>query len=193
MKTLLTLFVLLFSSSVVADNISDFQIGGMSIGDSLLDYFSEEEIKLMIKTVYPESDKFIKLDTERLVLKDYDGYLFHIKKNDSKYIIFSLGGAKFFEKNNIKKCIEFKDKIVKDLTSAFKNFKPSSYDFIYENIADGKSIAYITDFKLEDGFVRVWCVNWSEVTEKKLNFEDNVTVDISSREFSDWLINEVYD
>ena len=28
-----------------ADDIRDFQIEGISIGDSLLDYFSEEEIK----------------------------------------------------------------------------------------------------------------------------------------------------
>ena len=32
-----------------ADDIRDFQIEGMSIGDSLLDYFSEEEIKTNIK------------------------------------------------------------------------------------------------------------------------------------------------
>ena len=44
MKTLLTLFVLFFSSSVFADDISDSQIEGMSVGDSLLDYFSEKEI-----------------------------------------------------------------------------------------------------------------------------------------------------
>ena len=45
MKTLLTFFVLLFSSSVFAEDISDFEIEGISIGDSLLDYFSEKEIK----------------------------------------------------------------------------------------------------------------------------------------------------
>ena len=50
MKILLTLFVLLFSSSVVADDISDFEIEGFSIGDSLLEHFSEKEIKLMLKT-----------------------------------------------------------------------------------------------------------------------------------------------
>ena len=44
MKTLLTLFVLLFSSSVLADDISDFQIEGMSVGDSLLKYLSKKEI-----------------------------------------------------------------------------------------------------------------------------------------------------
>ena len=74
----------------------------------------------------------------------------------------------------------------------FKNFKPSSYDYIYENVDDGKSIAYITDFDLENGSVRVWCVDWSEVTEKKRNFQDNVTVSISSREFDDWLDTKIY-
>ena len=45
MKTLLILFVLLFSSSVFAEDISDFEIEGMSIGDSALDFFSEKQIK----------------------------------------------------------------------------------------------------------------------------------------------------
>ena len=44
MKTLLTLFVLFFSSSVVSDDIRDFQIEGMSVGDSLLEFFSKHEI-----------------------------------------------------------------------------------------------------------------------------------------------------
>ena len=47
MKKLLILlfsFFLLSSSSVFADDISDFEIEGISIGDSLLDYMTEEEI-----------------------------------------------------------------------------------------------------------------------------------------------------
>ena len=47
MKKLLTLLFSLFflySPSVYADDISDFQIEGMSIGDSLLDYMTDEKI-----------------------------------------------------------------------------------------------------------------------------------------------------
>ena len=47
MKKLLVLLLSLFflsSPSVFADDISDFQIEGISIGDSLLDYMTEEEI-----------------------------------------------------------------------------------------------------------------------------------------------------
>ena len=47
MKRLLILLFsifLLISPSVFADDISDFEIEGMSIGDNLLDYMTEEEI-----------------------------------------------------------------------------------------------------------------------------------------------------
>ena len=45
-KLLILLFSLLFlsSTSVFADDISDFSIEGISIGDSLLDYMTEGEI-----------------------------------------------------------------------------------------------------------------------------------------------------
>ena len=59
MKTLLTFFVLLFSSSVIAEDISDFEIEGMSIGDSLLDYFSEDEIINNIYDAYPNKEDSI--------------------------------------------------------------------------------------------------------------------------------------
>ena len=47
MKVFLTILFLIFSiqSWTKADDIKDFQIEGMSIGDSLLDYFSAKDIK----------------------------------------------------------------------------------------------------------------------------------------------------
>ena len=69
MKTFLTLFVLLFSFSMLADDISDFQIEGMSIGDSALDYFSEEEINSGGRSNYKESD-FYKIEIQRGMLME---------------------------------------------------------------------------------------------------------------------------
>ena len=57
MKIFLTFFVLFFSSSIVAEDIADFQIEGISIGDSLLDYFTIEEIESNIReTTYKKKD-----------------------------------------------------------------------------------------------------------------------------------------
>ena len=54
MRILVTFFILLFSSSVFADEISNFEIEGISVGDSLLDYFSEEEIRNNIYHYYTQ-------------------------------------------------------------------------------------------------------------------------------------------
>ena len=46
MKIFLSVLILIFSiqSLTKADDISDFQIEGISIGDSVLDYFTKKEI-----------------------------------------------------------------------------------------------------------------------------------------------------
>ena len=49
MKKLLALLFsifILYSHSVFADDISDFEIEGISIGDSLLDYMTKEKITI---------------------------------------------------------------------------------------------------------------------------------------------------
>ena len=58
-KRFLIILVLIFNlpNLSIADDISDFQIEGMSIGDSLLDYFSKEEINANIEKYY-DSDKY---------------------------------------------------------------------------------------------------------------------------------------
>ena len=58
MRVFIAVLILIFSlqSFTKADDISDFEIEGMSLGDSLLDYYSENEIKkqlsLMISSSY---------------------------------------------------------------------------------------------------------------------------------------------
>ena len=59
MRVFIAVLVLIFSlqSWTKADDIRDFQIEGMSIGDSALDYFSEEYIKKKKKILLPKKKK----------------------------------------------------------------------------------------------------------------------------------------
>ena len=101
MKTILTLFVLLFSSSVVAENISDFEIEGMSIGDSLLDYFSEEEINKAKKNYGYNNDDFTTVEFyQHPLLNMYKNLSVSFKSNDSKYQIYELSGFDFIDNDN---------------------------------------------------------------------------------------------
>ena len=113
MKILLTLFVLLFSSSVLAEDISDFEIEGMSIGDSLLDYFSEEEIKNNIYHYY-NNKTYTPVQIRSSLFTTYDGMSFNYKTNDNNFIIYGISG-KIFINNDFKKCENMKKDILKEI------------------------------------------------------------------------------
>ena len=120
MKILLTLFFLLFSSSVLADDISDFQIEGMSIGDSLLDYFSEEEINNGHTVYSSTSNIFFQNSLHSAKYKVYDLLDFKLKNNDNNYIVYGITGAIFFDKN-FDNCLLKIIEIEKDISLIFSN------------------------------------------------------------------------
>ena len=109
MKRLLLILILTFSlqSLTKADDIRDFEIEGMSIGDSLLDHFSEEEIKkeLSNKFYYPKSTEFFQVSFYIKNQTDYDFAQFHLKDNDTNYEIYSVTGVIGFN-NDIESCLK---------------------------------------------------------------------------------------
>ena len=58
MKQFLTIlfFSLLLTNHLKADDIRDFEIEGVSLGQSVLDYLSESEIEKQKKTAYKYRD-----------------------------------------------------------------------------------------------------------------------------------------
>ena len=77
----LFLFLFSFQTSSWADDIRDFQIEGMSVGDSLLDFVSEEKIISTISNQQYPNDKFtIYVVGEFLELKDYETVFATVKK-----------------------------------------------------------------------------------------------------------------
>jgi len=187
MKILLTLFTLLFSSSVFAGDISNFEIEGISIEDSLLDYLNEQEIlsEMSNKYIFPNSKIYFQTSYD-MKSKNYERISFTLKENDNKYIIYSISGIKKFKKN-FDQCHKFKKEVIKDISLLFPKISPRNYDYIYKNVDDGKSISYISDFKLDTGSIRVYCQNWSSVSENKRGWVDEGRVEIIPQYILDWL------
>ena len=126
MKKTLIIFVLLFSSAVFADDISDFQIEGISIGDSLLDYFSEEEIQNEIKVNkkrYNNNTSFGEVFISKEFLT-YESVNIFVKPNDSNYIIYSISGAK--EYKTIDLCIKEQNEIATKFSNLFTDVKKTN-------------------------------------------------------------------
>ena len=184
MKSLLTLFVLLFSSSVFADDISDFEIEGISIGDSLLEHLSEEIILSEIKTNFDKKrdNKFTTVYLKNIIFEEYEYVAAIVKPNDSKYIIYGIRGM--FDISNPEECSIKQNKIAGTLKEFFstplKKFNRSS---AYDDTGQSKVIGYM--FDLDNGRAGVVCYNYSE----HVNIASGLDVTLRSKEYNQWLSN----
>ena len=171
MKTFLALIFLFFSSSVVADDISDFQIEGISVGDSLLDYMSEKQILNQIelsKGVHHYlTDKFsqvYKYDG----LSEYFFMSFYIKKRDKNYKIYGITGT-MAHVDDITECYDQMNSIAKEISNLFKNAKRKEPP-IYNHRVDetGRSKVKEVYFYLKSkSKVRIICMDFEETLRKK--------------------------
>ena len=93
----LYLFLILFTPQTPsqADDIQDFQIEGMSIGDSLLDYFTEKKIKKFFKADYYTNNEYTTIESLQLPsFKVYEYIAITYYTKDKNYKIVSLKGIK---------------------------------------------------------------------------------------------------
>ena len=183
MKILLTVFVLLFSSSVVAEDISDFQSEGMSIGDSLLEYFSEEEIfnDFKVDQYYiPERNKYNRIFIFNKIFKNYEYISIDVKINDSKYIIHGITGM--LDYSDSKNCFKKQKQIIKDFSSILSE-RPHEYTIPSNYDETGQSKMYYAEWYLNEGSVQIICYDFAKHT----NIKSGLDVSIRTTEFQDWL------
>ena len=144
--------VLMWCNVSVADDIRDFEIEGMSIGDSALDHFTKKEIEKNFQDWYPNTPfryfEFSYLDS----FKIYDNVGFVVEKDDDDYKIYSVSGMKFCKKN-IQDCYKTRDKIDKELLHLFKNTKRKQKTEKYDedNLSGKNSIAIQTIYTFQSG------------------------------------------
>ena len=94
MRVFLAVLVLIFSlqSWTKADDIRDFEIEGISIGDNALDYFKKEKIDSN-KSYYPNSKKFIMIDGSfDRTLQIYDEFYVTYQDNKKRISSWAIQG-----------------------------------------------------------------------------------------------------
>ena len=192
MKKLILILILTlsFHSWTKADDIRDFEIEGMSVGDSLLDYMSEEEIKN--SPVYDHTNSGFtskKMYQLRKLNSDmYTEIMFGLKSKDKNYIIYSIGGLIKYE-FNISDCYNKKDEIQKEVKDLFPKAKISNSETAHDSDKSGKSKVVSTYFDLGPGeWVSIQCYDWT----KEMKYWDNLRISIISKQFGNWLNNEAY-
>ena len=194
MKKFLTIiFLVLFSTNIsYAEDISDFQIEGISVGDSLLDHYSEREIiegSNGLKSTYT-SNKMIRNVLNNKGSEIYNHLGFHYA-NDGTYRIESIAGLIPLI-GQMKKCSSMKKNAAKDIQDLFPSAKVKKNKWNYTQDPTKKSVFDQTKYSLNGGEIVILCRDWSEHIEKKNGWIDNLSINVRSSEFTDWLINEAY-
>ena len=166
MKKLSTyLFLILFSFSApsFADDIRDFEIEGVTIGDSLLDYMSEEEIKENVGFVY--EDKKFTVSYYNKSSEVYDEVAIEYKSKDKTYKIHGVQGVLYFE-NNIEGCYKKQDEVEKEISLMFDETKKKNWGILINpHRQEGSTYKPITfDFNTGDS-ISIDCYHYSDAPQ----------------------------
>ena len=191
MKKLFIIFIFFISFQTLskADDIRDFEIEGMSVGDSLLDYMSINQIKNSKRNYFNDKRKYYvvaRVDN----LENYEVVDLYLKTGDQKYIIRTIGGIIELDKDM---CFTKKKQIAFELEKIFPNIKKEEFDKAHEYDKSKKSRQYQTVFflkktkKSNDPHIRVECSVWSEEVKKKDNFSDTLNVVAMTTEILNWI------
>jgi hypothetical protein len=194
-KILLLTLVLLINLQFVSksDDVKDFDIDGIIVGKSLLDYTSKNLIENKHKNYYPNNNEYYLLEFDSNELEFLETYSYigvHLKKGDNKYLVKSIKGMIAYE-NNFELCLDQKKIVVDSVQETLSASKEKKYTNNFNNIY-GMSKAYVSDFKVENGFVRIWCTNWDDETKNQKGWVDTLNVDLSTQIFLDWLNTKAY-
>ena len=182
------LIIIALSFPIFADDVKDYQMEGISIGDSLLQYMSENEIKKDLDYIYENDSKTFGKDVASVYyeknLNTYDVVQVNFKIKDNSYEILGLMGTIFFEES-IEGCYKKQIQIFNELKLIFED-----KEF---NYSEGDHPGY------PNGEVKFRRYSFYFVNDERSNFEifcyeidlegyrDRLVVSLKSIEFNKWL------
>ena len=182
MRIFLSVLILIFSlqSWTKADDIRDFEIEGMSIGDSALDYFTYNEFK----NATDESAKDRKYIVKSFINKElslYEVIQISYKNSDKNKIIVGIGGVIDFP-DNINSCKSEMYKISSELSKLFPNAIKKDWGKYKMPTNEGHYFPITFDFK-NLSRAMVSCQDWN----KETGITDNLKVSLFSADYSEYL------
>jgi len=187
MKRLLLILILTFSfqSWAKTDDIRDLEIEGMSIGDSLLDYFSKSEIKKNSKPYY-KNKKYTPVEINRhKKFKTYYAVDISFLTKDPKYKIASIKGVIDYRNKDMKQCKKELAKIANEISSLFVNFEKTKIK-TFKHIADPTGKSKHTDiafYSPKKNIVSVFCTDYSAES----GWMDHLGIEIKTKKFNNFL------
>ena len=176
---------LLLSGNAYAAKISDFVVvGGISVGDSALDFYTKKELNDNYENwnepKYGTSEIKVKKD-------DFDDIQLIYKSKDPEFKIEGISVLKYM---NAEDCLKRLDD---EVTSMQKQFTTQEVKFNKkrEKTYTGKAtVTSITmEFKSDKGVMIIACYDWLESYATKMGYNDNLRFSIRTKSYAKFLNN----
>lgn len=183
-----TLVLTLFGFSVFAD-IKQYTIEGMSIGDSALDFYSENELLKNQQNWFRQ--KSVKASEFLGVGGTYNDIQLMYKKKDSAYTIEGISALIYM---NINKCENSLDEESLKISSSFgsdlkKDYGKRKVKHSYDK--SGKSFVIEKKYKFSNNDqLIIACYYWSDKIKNKDGYNDNFRVSLRSKYYANFLARE---
>ena len=175
-----------------ANDIKEFEIEGISIGDSLLDHLSKQEIINEIE-INKHAYNYLNDDFGEAYLYGnfdiYDRLSFFVKPKDKHFIIYLIKGSISYD-DKLEECFAKQKEIEKEFSSMYKNVKKNKGTLEFDWDPTGESVTHHIEFAFDSGdYIEVNCTKYKKSLKIKNNLQDSLQVIIGTKEIADWLSN----
>jgi hypothetical protein len=197
MKKLLSILIIIFSSQTLtyAEDFTDLQIEGMSVGDSLLDHFSKKKINNSKVDWYDslEKNRFVAFAFNSPKFEKYDFVDVWTIYNDNKFLINTIAGAMYFGENkeikDINNCYSEQKIIANEVHKELLEAEKTGPTKLKHSIDPSGQSTYTDIYlRLNNGYeIVISCYDWSDELLKKENKADHLFITIRSNEVDEWL------
>ena len=195
--------IFLIPKSIFAEDISVYEIEGISIGDNLLDFLSKDEVLKSIKITknhysnLREPNKYAEI-YYRKNLKKYDfvsifikfpiSNIFLSKKNEKFTVLTIRGGINFI--NDMEGCLNQRNKLIRNFRNHLVNARQKSQVNKHPLDPSGKSFYDIIAFKFKNGdSLELSCNDWEETFRNKRKFSEGFNLALFTKDVSEWMSN----
>ena len=193
MKVFLSVIILIisFQSWTKADDISELLIEEMSVGNSLLQYMTVDEINeefTLTKNHYVYLNKPLKYREAYLYknFENYDVVSFFVNPNDKNFTILAIRGLNPFI-NKMDKCLNKRSDIAKEIEKIISKYSKDERTFNSSLDTSGRSMRNNLTYTLPSGDqILLSCNDWEETLRKKNNWSEGISVMIWRKEIVDW-------
>ena len=190
-------FIFGLQSLSIADDISEFEISGFTLNQSLLDNYKKDYLisnwESQKHTYDFYSKKYYKIAFFGKTYDPYDSIVLYTLKTDNLFKIKSITG--FRENMDIKNCYREQESIAVEIFNLFPNTNKKTYGPAPKTVdATGNSTEKGIYFVFQDGSAAgTACIDYGEEFLKKYpHTDDHMQVYLDTKEYSEWLINEAW-